>query len=70
MFEWAAHFGIAVIIVATKADKIAKTKRYAQLQMLKKSVAGGVDYPIVAVSSQDRLGAEALLDEIEKVLTI
>ncbi len=70
MFEWAAHFGISVIIVATKADKIAKTKRFAQLQMLKKNVGGGVDYPIVAVSSQDRLGAEALLNEIEKVLTI
>jgi GTP-binding protein len=70
MFEWAAHFGISVIIVATKADKIAKTKRYAQLQMIKKSVSGGVDYPIVAVSSQNRFGAESLLDEIEKALTI
>lgn len=69
MFEWAAHFGVSVIIVATKADKIAKTRRYAQLEMIKKSVSGGVDYPIVAVSSQNRFGAEPLLDEIEKALT-
>lgn len=69
MFEWAAHFGVSVIIVATKADKIAKTRRYAQLEMIKKSVSGGVDYPIVAVSSQNRFGAESLLDEIEKALT-
>jgi GTP-binding protein len=70
MFEWAAHFGISVIIVATKADKIAKTKRFAQLEMIKKSISGGVNYPIVAVSSQNRFGAESLLDEIEKALTI
>ncbi len=70
MFEWAAHFGVSVIIVATKADKIAKTKRHAQLQMIKKSISGGVDYPIVAVSSQNRLGAEPLLEEIEKALTL
>ncbi len=70
MFDWASHFGVSVIIVATKADKIAKTKRYAQLEMIKKSVSSGVDYPIVAVSSQNRFGAESLLDEIEKALTI
>lgn len=70
MFEWAAHFGVSVIIVATKADKIAKTRRHAQLEMIKKSVSSGVDYPIVAVSSQSRFGAESLLDEIEKALTI
>lgn len=70
MFEWAAHFGVSVIIVATKADKIAKTRRHAQLEMIKKSVSSGVDYPIVAVSSQNRFGAESLLDEIEKALTI
>lgn len=70
MFEWAAHFGVTVIIVATKADKIAKTRRYAQLEMIKQNVSGGVDYPIVSVSSQNRFGAESLLDEIEKALTI
>lgn len=70
MFEWAAHFGTSVIIVATKADKIAKTKRFAQLNLLKNSVSGGVDYPIVAVSSSNRFGAESLLDEIEKALNV
>ena len=70
MFDWAAHFGLHVIIVATKADKIAKTKRPAQLAAIKKAVSGGVDYPIVAISSQNKLGAESLLDELEKALGI
>ncbi len=67
MFDWAALFGLSVIIVATKADKIAKTKRPAALKQLVQSV-GDIDYPVVAVSSQTKLGAEALLDEIEKAI--
>lgn len=66
MFDWASHFGLHVIIVATKADKIAKTKRPALLAAIKKTLQ--VDYPIVAVSSQNKIGADALLDEIEKAL--
>ena len=68
MFHWASHFGLHVIIVATKADKIAKTKRPLQIDALKKALE--VDYPIVAVSSQKNIGADALLDEIDKVLTV
>ena len=67
MFDWAALFGLSVIIVATKADKIAKTKRPAALKQLSQSV-GDIEYPVVAVSSQTKLGAEALLDEIEKAI--
>ncbi len=68
MFEWAAHFGLHVIIVATKADKIAKTKRYALLKDIKKNVSGGIDYPLVAVSALQKTGVEELLEEMEKVL--
>ncbi len=67
MFEWAALFGLSVIIVATKADKIAKTKRPAALKQLAQAVSD-IEYPVVAVSSQSRIGAEALLDEIEKAI--
>lgn len=67
MLEWAALFGLSVIIVATKADKVAKTKRPAALKQLSE-VVGAVEYPVVAVSSQAKIGAEALLDEIEKAI--
>lgn len=68
MINYASHFGMPVIIAATKADKIAKTKRHVSLLGLLKCL--GVNYPIVAVSSQKKFGAEALLCEIEKVLAI
>ena len=67
MFEWAAHFGLHVIIAATKADKIAKTKRFQRLNDIKRKT-GGVDYPAVAVSSLKKTGRYELLDEIEKAL--
>lgn len=69
MFEWASLFGLSVIVAATKADKIAKTKRPAMLKAISGSL-GGVEYPVVAVSAQNRIGAEALLDEIEKAIGV
>ncbi len=68
MINYASHFGLTVILAATKADKIAKTKRHASLSGFIKSL--GVDYPIVAVSSFKKFGAKELLDEIEKALLL
>lgn len=68
MFEWAAHFGLHVIIVATKADKIAKTRRTQRLREIKQKVGSGIDYPIVSVSALKKIGVDSLLNEIEKVL--
>jgi GTP-binding protein len=67
MIRWASVYGLSVIVVATKADKIAKTKRPAALKALCAAVSD-VSYPAVAVSAQNKLGAEALLDEMEKAI--
>lgn len=68
MFEWAAHFGLHAIIVATKADKIAKTRRHQRLKEIKQIIGGGIDYPSVAVSALKKIGRRELLTEIEKAL--
>jgi len=68
MFEWAAHFGLHVIVVATKADKIAKTRRHQRIKEIKQKVGGGIDYPVVAVSALKKTGVDALLAEIGKAL--
>ena len=51
MLNWASVYGLSVIVVATKADKIAKTKRPAALKALCAALSD-VTYPAVAVSSQ------------------
>jgi GTP-binding protein len=69
MLNWASIYGLSVIVVATKADKIAKTKRPAALKALCAALSD-VTYPAVAVSSLSKLGAQALLDEIEKAINL
>ncbi len=70
LLTWAAHFGLRVILVATKADKLSKTRRKPRLAEIKAAVSGGIDYPIVAISSLEKTGTEALLEEIDKALTL
>ncbi len=69
MFEWAAHFGLHAIIVATKADKIAKTRRPQRLKEIKQIIGSGIDYPAIAVSVLNDIGRIELLREIEKALS-
>jgi GTP-binding protein len=64
MFNWAAQYGLPVICAATKADKIAKSKRFNQMNMIRKTIGYGKGFDIFPVSSQDKFGKEALIDAI------
>ena len=68
MFNWAAQYGLPVICAATKADKIAKSKRFNQINMIKKTIGYGKGFDIYPVSSQDKFGGEALADVISAYL--
>ncbi len=70
LFAWAAHFGLHVIIVCTKADKIAKTRRKQRLAEIKAAAGGGIDYPAVAVSALEKTGTGELFEQIEKALSL
>lgn len=67
MLDWAAYYGFHVIVVATKADQVPKSRRPLMLTNIKNKL-GGIAYPVVALSSLKKFGQEELLDEIEKVL--
>lgn len=67
MINYASHFGWPVIIAATKADKIAKTKRHEYISRITDALK--VSYPVVPVSSFKKFGSKELLGEVEKVLT-
>ena len=62
MFDWAAQYGLPVICAATKADKIAKSKRFQQLKLIKQAIGFGTGFEIYPVSSQDKFGKEDLID--------
>ena len=59
MFDWLAHYGIPVVPVLTKADKLSKTKQKKQL----KATAGTLDIPeqeLILFSAKNRLGKKDL----------
>jgi GTP-binding protein len=59
LFDWLAYYGIPVMPVLTKADKLSKTKQRKQLQ----ATARTLDIPeqeLILFSAKSRLGKEAL----------
>jgi GTP-binding protein len=67
MLDWADYYGIPCAVVATKADKVAKSKRKNTLAHLKKLI-GREGLDMAAVSAQDRLGRDEVLSIMEKYL--
>ncbi|MEF9988999.1 MAG: ribosome biogenesis GTP-binding protein YihA/YsxC [Christensenellaceae bacterium] len=72
MIEWAAHYKIPFLVAATKADKIAKSKRFNYAMMMAKYISENAevdtDFDIVPVSAFDKKGKEDLLEYMEKMI--
>ena len=71
MIKWAAHFKIPFLVAATKADKVAKSKRYHYAMKMAKYIAENLDidtdFEILPVSSAGKTGKEKLLGYLEKM---
>ncbi len=67
MAEWLQHYGIEYTLIATKADKIAKSKRAQYLSRLKKQVG---DPPSMCFSAIDGTGREELESYIGHILNV
>lgn len=61
MVEWLAHFGRPCLVVATKRDKLSRSRVHQAAQLLSKET----DREVVAVSARAREG----LDDLWRVLT-
>ncbi len=60
MLYWAQYYSIPFVIVATKADKIAKSKRIHYIRDILKELNIQAGIPTVAFSSLDKTGREEL----------
>ena len=69
MIGFLSHYAIPFIIVATKCDKLPKSKRKNQILQLANQLKVGVD-DLVATSSDTKLGQTELLQKIEIQLEI
>ena len=68
MARWAAHYGIPLMIAATKADKVAKSKRINYLRKIVDAIRKGAEIEgeisAAAVSALQKSGGEKLLEFI------
>ncbi|MEI6101774.1 MAG: ribosome biogenesis GTP-binding protein YihA/YsxC [Eubacteriales bacterium] len=67
MLHWAQYYSIPCAVLATKADKIAKSKRKNVVEHMKKILGVG-EIPMSFVSAQLKVGKEEALAIMEKFL--
>ena len=66
MFSWILYYGVPYTLIATKADKIAKSKRKAAAAACAKAL-GAPPYAI-PFSSLEKTGMEELLNQIGQIV--
>lgn len=60
MYDWVSHYDIPVCVVATKADKIPRSRWAKQIKQMKDSLGLRIDHPLVLFSSETGLGKDEL----------
>lgn len=60
MYEWLKHYEIPTCIVATKADKIPRSKWDKHLKVIKQALGADREVPVVLFSSETGLGRDEL----------
>ena len=69
MVNYLYHYRIPFVLVATKADKIGKTKIIPNLKTISADLKVGID-DITATSAETGYGKEKVLDLIEKAIIV
>ena len=65
MYQFLQYHDLPVIVVATKADKISKSKIDKHVSVIRKTLDLQSGHPLLPFSAQSRLGKEALWQQIE-----
>lgn len=68
MIWYAENYCIPYIVAATKADKVAKSKRKNEAQRISLRLGATIPPRVIPVSSELKLGMEELLAEMERYL--
>ncbi len=66
MYDWLSHFDLRRIVVATKADKIPKTKWDRHLKVVKDTLQMQPQDELVLFSSETGLGKDELWGKLER----
>ena len=69
MMEWIKHFNMPLIVLATKADKLGKTRIKPQANKIGKQLQLSEGTPLIPFSSEIKLGKEELLKSLDFLFT-
>ncbi len=68
MMNFIEQYGFPYAVVATKADKIAKSKRKNECVKIRRELPTSYSYNIIPVSSEEKYGKDELLAEIQRLM--
>lgn len=68
MAEWIMHYQLPIILVASKADKLGKTRIKPQVAQLRKLLGFSNQVPVVPCSVLSKQGLEELLEQLDHYL--
>jgi len=66
---WLSHYGIDMITVATKADKLKRSQRDKQVRTVRRGLGMSPEEPLHLFSSLNREGRQELWGRLEALLT-
>jgi GTP-binding protein len=67
--QWLLHEGVAVVTVATKADKLKRGQRAVHVQTVRRTLAMPAEESLLLFSSQNREGRQQLWNRLAAFLT-
>ncbi|MFB9279167.1 ribosome biogenesis GTP-binding protein YihA/YsxC [Cohnella cellulosilytica] len=70
MYEWLSHYGIPMIVVATKADKVSRSQWPKHLKVIRTSLGMPGHVPLVLFSSETGQGRDELWSMIAQAAGI
>jgi GTP-binding protein len=68
MYEWVRHFGIPLVVVATKADKLPKSQWQKHVKIVKETLGMPKHDPFILFSSETGMGKDELWSFIEAAI--
>ncbi|MDO3410204.1 ribosome biogenesis GTP-binding protein YihA/YsxC [Saccharibacillus sp. CPCC 101409] len=70
MYEWLSHYDRPICVVATKADKVPKTRRQKHAKIIRQELGMRPGQPFVMSSSEEDMGKEELWAIVESYLAV
>ncbi len=68
MFSWMCYMGYLPVVIATKADKIKRSRLAAQLETIRRALGAKDDLILVPFSAQTKQGRDVIWDFMDQVI--